>query len=145
MKPAVIGLGNPDRGDDGVGPEVARRVRPETADVLVARGEVTELMDLWEGRPKVFVVDAVRSGSPPGTLHRLEAHREPLPAFVRQTSTHGFGLAEAVELARILGTLPEELVLYGIEAERMEAGAGLSPRVRRAVGQVVQRLEEELA
>ena len=78
------------------------------------------------------MVDAVSSGAEPGTIHRLDALTERLPAELSRGSTHAFGLAEAVELARALERLPGRLLVFGIEGKRFDAGAGLSPEVEQA-------------
>ncbi|MCR6491832.1 hydrogenase maturation protease [Cellulomonas sp. P24] len=145
----VIGLGSPDRGDDAVGPVVARRVaRLGLEDVAVLEHEdPTGLIDLWADADVAVVVDAVCSGGEPGELLVIEtgAGAEPLAdqAWARtgRGGTHAFGLAAAVELGRALGRLPARLVLVGVEASAFEHGAPLSPAVHRvldaAVGAVV--------
>jgi hydrogenase maturation protease len=136
----VIGVGNPVGGDDGAGIEVARRVRgradPEF-EVLELDGEPGRLIDAWEGAACAIVVDAAASGSPPGTVRRIDAVAAPLPAGLRASSTHALGVAEAVELARALGRLPASLVVYGIEGERFAAGERLSAAVEDAIDDVV--------
>jgi hydrogenase maturation protease len=134
----VVGVGNSLRGDDGVGLEVARRVR-ERADVAVREleGEGVGLLDAWADARAVLLVDSVRSGAAPGTVHRVDATDHPLPAELRgSTSTHAFGVAEAIELARALGRLPHRLVVYGVEGGRFETGAGLSRNVAAVVDSV---------
>jgi hydrogenase maturation protease len=139
--PLVIGLGLADRGDDAVGAEVARAVAAaRLPGVLVVEHEdPTALLDLWVGRDPVVVVDAVCSGSPPGTVHRLEtgaeAARMPQRAWAAtgRGGTHAFGLAAAVELARALNRLPTRLVVVGIEAAGFEYGAPLSAPAAAAV------------
>jgi len=136
----VLGIGNTLRRDDGAGPAVAERLAgqvPEGVEVRSLPGEATGLMDAWAGRDHVIVIDAVASGSPPGTLHRFAAADGPLPAAFSSLSSHGLGLAEAIELSRALRRLPRRLMVYGIEGEDFRAGAGLSPSVEAVVGQVV--------
>jgi hypothetical protein len=74
---AVVGVGSPDRGDDGAGPAVARRVERAvggTAGVTIVAGtDPLHLLDAVAGVAEVHVVDACRSGAPPGTVHRLDA------------------------------------------------------------------------
>ncbi|HVP38790.1 MAG TPA: hydrogenase maturation protease [Candidatus Saccharimonadales bacterium] len=143
----VIGVGNPLRGDDDAGPEAARRLRARgraPARVAECGGGAAELLAAWHGEPQVWVVDAVASGAPPGTVHRLDAREALPPGWGRAVSTHGLGLAEAVELARRLGQLPARLVIYAIEVRGFEPGAPLSAEVERAVDQVVARIEAEL-
>jgi hydrogenase maturation protease len=143
----VIGVGNRWRSDDAAGLVVADRLRGMLAgvEVLEREGEPVGLMDAWEGEDAVVIVDCVTSGATPGTLHRLDAVEAPLPAELFAASTHHFGLAEAVELARVLGRLPETLVVYGVEGSRFDAGEGLSPEVDAALDDAVQAVREEVA
>ncbi len=90
-------------------------------------GEPVGLIEEWTGADEVIVVDAVSSGAPPGTIHRLDPLAEPIPAALSQGSTHAFGLAETIELARALDRLPRRLTVYGIEGERFAAGRGAQP------------------
>jgi hydrogenase maturation protease len=136
----VVGLGSADRGDDAVGAAVVRAVAAllPTADVHVHE-DPSALLDLWWGRDLVVVVDAVRSGAPGGTVHVLEAGRTtPVPGLAARVGagiggTHAFGLAEVVDLARALRRLPDRLVVVGVEVERLDHGAPLSPAVAAAV------------
>ncbi len=144
----VIGVGNPLRGDDGAGVEVARRVRDRAGDgfeVRELRGDLTELLDAWLGREAVVLVDTMRSGARPGAIRRLDANDEPLPAQQRHgpTSTHAAGLAEMIELARALGRLPARLIVYAVEGRRYEAGAGLSDELEAIVPTLVERVLRE--
>lgn len=135
----LIGVGNSLRGDDGVGLVVADRVR--SIESVGRAGASFELMDVWEGADEVIVVDAARSGAPPGTIHRLDAVAEPMPEALLATSTHSVGLSETVELARRLGRLPASVTVYGIEAGRFTRGDDLSPEVRRAAEALVEMID----
>jgi hydrogenase maturation protease len=131
----VIGVGRTVRGDDGAGPRVARALAaeaPEGVSVTECPGEFDALLDLWEGADAVLVVDAVRTGGSPGTLVRFDAiaRRVPAPAG---PSSHGFGLAEAIEYGRALRRLPRVLIVHGVEAADVTPGAGLSPAVAAAL------------
>ena len=143
----IIGIGNLYRRDDGVGIVVARRLAAERFDrtrVIEHSGEGAALMAAWQGAEHVIVVDAVQSGAPPGTIHRLEARAQPMPTRFFHYSTHAFSLAEAIELARALGQLPRRLIVYGVEGTDFTAGEGLSPEVAAAVDEVVHRLRAGL-
>jgi hydrogenase maturation protease len=133
---AVIGLGNEWRSDDGVGPEVARRL-----DGRVLTGEPIGLVEALAGLDEVVLVDAVSSGAPAGTVHMFDASAEPLPVTLfGASSTHTLGLAEAVELARSLGRLPGRVIVYGIEGAGFGFGEGLSPEVEAAAARVVEEV-----
>lgn len=139
----IIGVGNPERSDDGAGREVARQLRALALPAVVVReatGEASELLDAWNGHERVILVDASSSGRRPGTVTRFDASAAPLPAALARASTHGWGVAEAIELARALGRLPGSVVIYAIEGRSFEPGTGLSLQVRRAVARVVDAL-----
>ena len=142
----VIGVGNRWRSDDAAGLVVAGRLRGTLpgVEVLEREGEPVGLMDAWEGEDAVVIIDAVSSGAPPGQLHRLDAAERPLPAELFAASTHHFGLAEAVELARALGRLPQTVIVFGVEGARFDAGDGLSPEVEAAVDQAAAAVREEV-
>jgi hydrogenase maturation protease len=144
----VIGVGNPWRRDDAAGLAVARRLRgtlPEGVEVLEREGEPAGLIDAWAGAGSLWLVDAVLSGAAPGTVKRLDASEDELPAELFRASTHHLGLAEAVELARALGLLPARVVFYGIEGASFYAGEQLTPEVEAAVVRVVEALREEVS
>jgi hydrogenase maturation protease len=143
----VIGVGNPDRGDDAAGLAVARRVRdaaPPDVTVTELDGDQLKLLDAWDGADEVYVVDAVCSGGRPGTAYRFDAE-SPLGARFRQRGTHTFSLAEVIELARALHRLPARLAGFGIEAATFALGAGLSPEAEAAVRAVADQILDELA
>ena len=143
----IIGVGNAYRGDDGAGIVAARKIAAQRlpgVQVVEMNGEGTSLVEAWKETPSVLLVDAVSSGVVPGTIHRFEAQAGPLPTGLEHHSSHFFGVAEAVEVARALGRLPPRLVIYGIEGALFAPGQGLSPEVEGAVGEVVDRLASEI-
>lgn len=148
MNSLVIGVGNRLRGDDGIGLAVAETLRMTLADdthVLALEHVGPNLFERWADAHTVLLVDASCSGAAPGTVQRLDARNDPLPAETFRLSTHGFGLPEAIELARVLDRLPERLVVFAVEGAEFEHGADLSPRLLAARDELVDRIREELA
>ena len=146
-KTLIIGIGNPDRGDDAAGRLVAARLReqlPGEARVVESEGEATQLLACFAAADQVILVDAALSGAAPGTITRFAADEAPLPAARFGISTHGFGLAEAIELARTLGRLPRRCVVYAIEGRNFAPGDRLSPGVEAAVQAVVALVLESV-
>jgi hydrogenase maturation protease len=143
----VIGVGNAYRGDDGAGLAVAERVRgrlPAGVEVVECEQEPTRLLDAWSGADVAVVVDACASGAPAGTVQRFDASAAPLPERAFRSSTHAFGVGDAVELARALGRLPGRVVVYGIEGADFAAGAALSAAVAAAVETVAGAIADEV-
>jgi hydrogenase maturation protease len=113
-------------------------------EVLEREGEPSGLIDAFEGAGAVWLVDAVSSGARPGTVLRLDARAEPLPAEMFATSTHHLGLAEAIELARALNRLPERLVVFGVEGADFGAGDRLTPEVEAGAARAADAVREEV-
>lgn len=154
----VLGIGNPFRRDDGVGIEVARRVRAvldgsDAAEVRTDLADVTDFLDAWSGGKAVVAIDALRSTSTNaeadhsdfGRIHRLHPLEEPLPVQLVPSSSHAFGLREALDLGDALRDLPSDLVLIGIEGRDFGHGEGLSPDVAPSVDEAVRVALEAVA
>lgn len=137
----IIGCGNADRGDDAAGILVARRLREVGLDSIEHAGDGFALLELWHGSENVVLVDAVLSGAAPGTVSVWDPTSEPLKAQDCSCSTHGFGPAEAIEIGRALGRLPQRIRVYGIEAAQFEPGSTAGPEVLEAVQRVAGELE----
>ena len=144
---AVIGVGNPWRGDDGAGPAVARALDgalPPGATVVETHGEASALIEAWQDADAAIVIDAAVSGGPCGAVHRYDLGHEPPPAPPGDPSGHALGVAYAVALADAIGKLPARAILYAITGRRFDPGAPLSPEVAAAVADVAARVRREV-
>jgi hydrogenase maturation protease len=142
----VIGIGNPDRGDDAAGLAVARLVRadaPAGVTVIELDGDQLALLDAWDGAAEVYLVDAARFGAEPGSVVRFDADTTLGGEFSR-VGTHLLGLADAIELGRALHRLPARLTGFGIEGAGYELGAPLSAEAEHAARTVAEQILREL-
>ena len=153
MRIKILGIGHTMRGDDEVGLEITRRWRdshgadhPEhTIEAETAESPGLTLLGLIAGLDAAILVDAVQSGAPPGTLHKLT--EEDLLDFSEGTgSAHRWGTAETLSLGRQLTPedLPERIFIIGVEAVQFTLGEGLSPAVRNAIPEAVEMIDEIL-
>jgi len=145
--PVILCLGNPHCGDDGAGRLVARLLRdrlPSSVRIEQHAGTALALVERLHGADAVLLVDAALTGAAPGTIHVFDCVAEDIPAARPGASSHGLGVAEAIALARVLGTLPRVCRLYAIEGETFAPGAALSPAVRTAAEGLAARLAREL-
>ncbi len=144
-RPLILCVGNRLRRDDGFGPAVYDELRSMENlkyDLEESWGEGTELIQAWEGRSQVIIIDAAHSGTAsPGTLHRFNASETEIPQDFFRYTTHRFGVAEAVELARSLGELPKHVEIYAVEGEDFGTGEGLSERVVDAVDRTINLIQ----
>lgn len=145
----IIGIGNIFRGDDAVGLAAAgllREMQFPGVRVLEVDGDMTRLLDEWQGAEKVLVIDAVTSKSPAGAIFRFDAHEQPLPQkmFATCCSCHAFGVAQQIEIARSLHQLPSCLIVYGVEGQDFTLGAKLSPEVQEVLPRLLEQIQREL-
>lgn len=142
----VFGLGSP-HGDDAVAwhvIEALRRLPDLDGRVELRRLDGSQrLLDQLDGQGTLVVIDAMRGGQPLGSVLRLEWPDRRLERL-RPATSHDLGLNAALELAQTLGTLPELVVIYGIEAGDCAPGAALSPAEAAAADELARRLAAEL-
>jgi hydrogenase maturation protease len=142
----VIGVGNPDRGDDAAGLLAARSLGDLArcgVEVIERAGEATELLAALDGAEWAILVDAA-AGLAPGEARRFDANASAVPATMSAFSSHGMGVPQAIELARALGRLPAICAVYAIGGESFETGAAMSPGARAGVSEVIERIREEV-
>ena len=145
----IIGVGNPDRGDDGAGLEAAALLRKRLEDrddiqVIAHWGESTGLVDAMTGWDDVIIIDAASSRRAQGSLHVFEVTASPLPSDLADMSSHGFGIPQAIELARALDTLPKRCRVYAIEGAAFDAGTPLSETVQATIETVAEEIMQSL-
>ncbi len=143
----VIGVGNRWRRDDAAGLEVIDALRERLDDsvaLIESDGEPTRLLDAFELASNVIMVDAVVTGDhAPGTVHRLTDEELPNQMGIGQSS-HLVQLVETIELGKLLGRLPNGLVLIGIEATDFDNGEGMTAPVQVAVAVAAEAVLAEL-
>ncbi len=139
MKIRVLGCGNPLMADDGVGVEAVRRLAqcgvPPGVELIEAGTPGIGLLEMIDGVDKVVIIDAVVSGSAPGTVHRFTGDQLPAREMI-PLSLHGFNLVDALEFGKKVQpeAFPREIVIIGVEAgDTATFGIGLSPAVERAL------------
>jgi hydrogenase maturation protease len=144
----VIGVGNAWRGDDAAGLLVARRLEADhlpQVQISQCLGTVSDIQEAWQDAAGVIVVDAVVSGGPPGTIHRFDGQGDDMPLQLsRSSSSHGWGVAEALALGRLFQELPPVLIIYGIEGKNFDHGTNLSPEVAAAIPATADRIRREI-
>ncbi len=147
MRTVIIGLGNPLRGDDGVGPrvvaELRRRELPPGVEAVDGGTGGLDLLRMLEGWDRAVVVDAAEIGQEPGRFIRFTPGEPLLMEAKGRFSLHDAGLAEVLSLARVLGHPLPPLVIFGMQPERIGWGEGLSPAVEAAIPALVEAVLQE--
>ena len=142
----ILGLGNPLRGDDGVGPRVVAELAgirlPAHVAALDAGTAGLTLLDLLDGPERVIVVDAADMGRAPGEVVRFTPEEGRLLAS--NFTPHAMSLAEALELAQVLGRRLPQITILGVQPASLEWRAGLSPAVAAALPAVIETVLQEV-
>ena len=150
---AIIGCGNLNRSDDGVGVVVAQRLAAEIAPELVDRVRVYDagtdgmgVMYKARGATALILVDASCCGGEPGSVYEVpgeELERRPEASL----NLHDFRWHNALFVGRKLyrDQFPEEVKVYLIEAASLDLGLDLSPTVARAMEIVILRIQDRIA
>jgi len=142
----VIGVGNRWRGDDGAGPAVLDALRDQVAvgvELVESDGEPTRLLDAFERGDQVLMIDAVKTGSAPGTVHRFTSEDLPTGMGIGQSS-HLVALVDTIAMGKLLGKLPSGLVVIGIEAIDFDHGTELTTEVATAIEDAAAAVLAEL-
>lgn len=144
MKARVISVGQAAAGDDGVGAAVVRELRtrlmPSEVEFLHL-ADPTALVALLGSPVPIILVDAVL-GVPTGQVVALNPAELAASQSFRMSS-HGLGITEAIELARVLGggaDLPAIHIVAITIARPERYQHGLSPDVAAAVPCAAERV-----
>jgi hydrogenase maturation protease len=147
LKPLILCLGNEIVSDDRFGAEIEALLQPipsisEKADVIFAAVAGFALLDFLAGRSNVLIVDTIRMGAEPGTLHQFTADR-----FVPSknlTTSHQINLPTALELGKKLGIdMPEVVDILAVEALDLETLCEeLTPPVKSALEPAIKLIEK---
>ena len=144
----VLGLGNPLRGDDGIGPRLIealnRRGLPEEATALDAGTGGLDLLQILEGWERAIIIDAADVGREPGQFVRFTPDEASFVGSENATSLHNAGLAEVLALADALGQPLPELVIFGVQPEKIGWGEGLSEIVEATLPALVDKVLDEI-
>jgi hydrogenase maturation protease len=144
----ILGLGNPLRGDDGIGPRVVeelnRRGLPEGVTALDGGTGGLDLLHVLEGWERAIIIDAADVRREPGRFARFTPDEVRLVGTTDVTSFHNAGLAEALALADAVGQPLPELVIFGVQPAHISWGEGLSEVVETALPALVDAVLDEI-
>jgi hydrogenase maturation protease len=150
---AVIGCGNPNRSDDGVGPEVLRLLAEDASSrhdeqvrLLDAGTDGMAVMFAARGCSTLIVVDACRSGSECGAVFEVpgsELEAEPRDSL----NLHDFRWDNALFAGRKIfrEDFPRDVTVFLIEAGSVVLGIGLSDAVAASAAKVAGRIRRIIA
>lgn len=145
----VIGLGSPIMGDDGFGLAVLARLGerwqlPEDVELVDGGTWGMTLLPTIEASDHVLFVDAINTGSAPGTVAVIQ--REELPKyFMLKLSPHQIDIREVLAACELRGTLPAVTEAYGAQPDEiLDCSMDLSPALAARVDEVADLVAARL-
>jgi hydrogenase maturation protease len=149
-KPVVVlGLGNPLMADEGIGVYLVERLLESAAEypavefVDVGTGGLSILYQI-EGRRKAVMIDCAFMDEPPGAIRRFMPEEVRSTKVLAHQSLHEADLMRIIALARQLGQAPDEIVIFGIQPERVEFRQGLSRTLAERIDEYISMILHEL-
>ena len=143
----VMGIGNILLSDEGVGIRIIEALQkkeyPDYVEVIDGGTGTLDLLEIISNRERVIIIDAVTGGSKPGTVYRFTPDDIRIKKLA-PVSTHQFGFMEIIDMAKLMGDLPADIVIIGIEPEILNWGMDLSPEVLAVIPKVLKLIENEL-
>ena len=145
----VGGLGNPLMTDEGIGLEVIRRLMsrsdlPDFIELIELGSNLMIVVHAIANRQKAVLIDCAFMNKPAGTICRFT----PAEVISQKTETplslHHPDLLKALEISRRLGECPEEVIIYGIQPERVTPGDSLSPLLHSRLDNYAETISAEL-
>jgi hydrogenase maturation protease len=151
----VVGLGNPNLGDDGVGWKVAEEVKGQLSptkpvDVICLSLGGVSLMEHLIGYGCAILIDAFALEEPIGSILILKLSDLPNYSAFHTASGHETPLQTAISLGRSMGAeLPTDVMVVGVATKHVSVfSKELSPPIRQAVPQaarfVMELLDEKM-
>ena len=132
----VLGVGNILMQDEGVGVRAVEwlQARYSLPEVTMIDGGTMglDLLHYLEGIDHLLILDAVTNGKAPGDITVLTG--SDVPAFLgMKISPHQIGVQDLLATAQLMGYAPPEIVILGVEPDRLNVGLDMSPAVSNKI------------
>ena len=143
---AIVGVGNRILSDDGVGPhvidalEAARGIPRREVRLYDAGTTGFFALEAMSGCERAIVVDAIRVGEEPGTVHEYQFSDGGFDDEVPEVTMHDVSFTEALTFARDVYELPDDVRIVGVEPASLRTGLELSEPVRAAIPDVIEAI-----
>lgn len=148
MNILILGVGSILMMDEGIGvraiEELESRYKfPENVELLDGGTSGIELISYFSGKDYLIIIDAIKGGTEPGTVLKVEGE-DVQAKFRTRISPHQIGISDLLAAASLTGEVPKQLVLYGIEPKTIKMGIGFSDEVRAGFDRLIEVVVGEL-
>jgi hydrogenase maturation protease len=135
-KTLILGIGNILLGDEGIGVRVIEYLRQldlsDHVECVDGGTAGADLLEILCDRDRVIIIDAMNGNYPPGTVVRMTADMI-VPPESSALSLHELDLPQTLAMTKMLGCPPKDVLILGIQPEKLECSIELSPRLKEIV------------
>ena len=143
----ILGLGNILLGDEGVGVRVIEQLLshplPDEIEVIDGGTAGYELINFFEGKEKVIIVDAVKTDDTPGSVYKMDLSVVQEDETV-QLSLHQIGLKNVFKMASMMDLNPEVTLVGIVPKDYQDYNIGLSEEVEKAIPLAIETVLKEI-
>jgi hydrogenase maturation protease len=143
----ILGLGNILLGDEGVGVRVIEQLFshpfPDEIEVIDGGTAGYELINFFEGKEKVIIVDAVKTDDTPGSVYKMDLSVVQEDETV-QLSLHQIGLKNVFKMASMMDLNPEVTLVGIVPKNYQDYNIGLSDEVEKAIPLAIETVLKEI-
>jgi len=143
----ILGLGNILLGDEGVGVRVVEQLLshplPDEIEVIDGGTAGYELINFFEGKEKVIIVDAVKTDDTPGSVYKMDLSVVQEDETV-QLSLHQIGLKNVFRMASMMDLNPEVTLIGIVPKDYQDYNIGLSEEVEKAIPLAIETVLKEI-
>ena len=148
MRAVVLGIGNTILTDEAAGVRAAMALEsayqlPDNVQVIDGGTSGMEMIEDLSDLDLLIVIDVVKTGAAPGTVVKIAGDDIPV-FFRRKLSPHQIALPDVLASLELLGTMPQEIVVLGVEPVSLELGMEMTPTVADKISSLVDMEVAEL-
>jgi len=143
-KVVILGIGNLLLSDEGIGIKTLEELSknfefPEEVELVDGGTLGLGLLEFVEQATHLLVVDAIEGGGKPGTLYEFKG-KDLLPQVAERLSLHEVSFLDILNLAKLRGKIPEEIVILGVEPGSLEMSTNLTEEVKSKIPELITRI-----
>ncbi len=144
----VLGVGNILLKDEGVGVhaihELQREKYPANVSLIDGATAGLDLLPIFQEATILIIVDCVKGGGEPGSLYRFTPTEiKDLPDSLK-TSLHDFNLVDVMNLAKAFGSIPDTIVIIGVEPLEIEWGLEMTAPIQAVFPRLLDVVRNEI-
>jgi len=143
----ILGLGNILLGDEGIGVRVAEQLishsLPDNVEVIDGGTAGYELLNFFEDREKVIIVDAVKTADKPGSVYKVDVSILEEDDTIH-LSLHQIGLKNVFKMASLMDINPEVTLVGIVPKDYQRYKIGLSKEVEKAIPCAIETIFQEV-